>query len=292
MKNKLLAAVLFSISTYSSAYEQPSSYSINNKLALDLIDMSPRSIVVYTTPKYSEYLRDIDLLQKKMFVKNLDQESEDSYKKMRVLANKDRSLAMYYTGLYMMKYQKDFGFDQVQAIALVKKAADLGEPLAQELIGTLYQDKTTSILNDLNLSESEYASQQKSLKEIGESFTIKAARNGLEKSYLRVCNLLLTGTENIRQDVKKSANCYSNEIQVFNTPIAYGLLASLYLEAPEFRNKDSETKGRLVAFNGTQLGDTLSMTVLGQNFIHPKFLDSDILKGKELIDFAIKNGHK
>lgn len=279
--------VLFSSFTHSQGINNLLNSTQNNEIAaLDVINQNSQNVMVYTINTKSEYSKKISNLKSIMFNENiLISKKQIAYSDMLKLANNGDSLAMYYVGLYMLTYQHAENFDSLNALTFLKKSADQGQPLAQNLVGEIYQTKTSLLATEVNMPVDQV---KEALDGIGVYMTISAAKNGIESSYLRLCNIFVVGKGGVLKNFTNAAQCYENTLQIFNSSISYGLLANLYLYSPEFNTKEYETKGINIAYQGVQKGDLYCMALLGRVLINPKFSPQiqDVQRGIDLINYA------
>lgn len=228
-----------------------------------------------------------------------------NFKVLQNLSNRGNSYAAYNVGLYMMLNKSKLGFDFSEVLVQLKKASDQGVLDAKYSLALIYQQQfmeVSSLVNTENKAalklskkeELELKNQIKAdadeFKKIGQQYVLELAQLGHEKAFLASCNSYITG-DFLKRSVLNAAVCYDNAIRIYDSHIAYGRLAKIYFDAPDFATPQFEQKGIDLAKVGAEKGDTYAMTILGKQLIYPNYLAySNIDLGTQLIQGAAAHG--
>lgn len=250
----------------------------------------------------------VEALTNPMFSSNENikfQQGLQNFKVLQNLSNRGNPYAAYNVGMYMMLNKDKLGFDFSEVLLQFKKASDQGVLDAKYSLALIYQQQflevstlvNTKDKSQIRLSEKEKKELKKQIKvdggkfkKIAHQYILELAQLGHEKSFLASCNSYITG-EILRPSIINAAICYNNSIRIYETPIAYGRLAKIYFDAPDFNDLEFERKGISLAQIGTKKGDTYAMTILGKQLIYPNYPDnSNIELGIKLIKGAAAHG--
>lgn len=210
-----------------------------------------------------------------------------NFKVLRNLAlNDNNPYALYNVGMYIMLTKHKLNFELSDALLYLKRASDLGVLEAKYALALIYQSQffevstlvNTENKNPLSMStkaKEELAKQidvdAQKFKKISNQYILEAAQKGFEKAFLLACSSYITG-DLLPKNTIKAAICYDNAVRFYDSPIAYGRLAKIYFDSPEFDGYEFESKGIELAKKGMQKNDAYSMAILGKQLIYPKHL--------------------
>lgn len=224
---------------------------------------------------------------------------------MNLIKNEDNPYALYNVGMYMMLNKNKLNFELSEALIYLKKASDLGVIDARYALALIYQSQfievstlvNTENKNPLSMSNKAKAELKQQIAKDGDNFKalanqyiLQAAQKGYEKAFLLSCASYITG-DFLPKNTVKAALCYDNARRFYDSPKAYGQLARLYFEDPNFDSYEFESKGIELAKMGMAKNDAYSMALLGRQLLYPRHQSySNMEVGVKLIQGAAAVG--